>query len=226
VDVHSPVRGVDALSPAVSLVQIGRQVGRDRASRQGAVRPARRASRTSGPGVGPGVSLHRLRHLDLVTRTRRLGCKPTAMAPVSAGRFTDTSPVCDVAATAQIVGGTRSQTHVWALNSPIFVQRKDWKAERNLNARLTLASEGYAIHGHPGVPQVDRLVLRALPRCSTSRPLPDTRRNRHHRFLHHVRIAPFVGEAAMLIWFFVASVSMIVKRQVPAPTRFGAIRNA
>ena len=37
--------------------------------------------------------------------------------------------------------------------------------------------------------------------------------------------APFVGQAAMLIWFFVASVSMIVKRQSPAPTTFDATTN-
>jgi hypothetical protein len=38
--------------------------------------------------------------------------------------------------------------------------------------------------------------------------------------------APFVGQAAMLIWFFVASVSMIVKRQAPAPMPFAATTNA
>jgi hypothetical protein len=32
------------------------------------------------------------------------------------------------------------------------------------------------------------------------------------------RYAPFVSQAAKLIWFFVASVSMIVKRQAPAQT--------
>lgn len=37
--------------------------------------------------------------------------------------------------------------------------------------------------------------------------------------------APFVGQAAMLIWFFVASVSMIVKRQARAPRPFGPTAN-
>jgi hypothetical protein len=36
---------------------------------------------------------------------------------------------------------------------------------------------------------------------------------------------PFVGQAAMLIWFFVASVSMMVKQRAPAPTLFGATTN-
>jgi hypothetical protein len=35
--------------------------------------------------------------------------------------------------------------------------------------------------------------------------------------------APFIGQAAMLIWFFAASVSMIVKRHAPTP--FAATTN-
>jgi len=38
--------------------------------------------------------------------------------------------------------------------------------------------------------------------------------------------APFIGQAAMLIWFFVASVSIIAKRQAPSPTPFAATSNA
>jgi hypothetical protein len=38
--------------------------------------------------------------------------------------------------------------------------------------------------------------------------------------------APFVGQAAMLIWFFVASVSMIVKRHPPATKTSGAPTNS
>jgi hypothetical protein len=38
--------------------------------------------------------------------------------------------------------------------------------------------------------------------------------------------APFLGQAAMLIWFFVASVSMVIRRQAPMPTPLGATANA
>lgn len=38
--------------------------------------------------------------------------------------------------------------------------------------------------------------------------------------------APFLGQAAMLIWFLVASVPLIVKRPAPAPLPIEATANA
>jgi hypothetical protein len=113
-------------------------------------------------------------------------------------------------------------TAVTALNEGSFPM---YGAIGLIISALMLASAGYAILGTGVLPRwtgwfacaAALLNLAAAPSILGGTDITG--------FYTASGYAPFVGQAAMLIWFFVASVSILVKRQAPAPTPFGATTN-
>jgi hypothetical protein len=72
------------------------------------------------------VPLRGLRHLDVTTHIiwwAVYRCPPVTCTRTRFGQFPEHQPRSDVASTPQAVSKEPSQTHVWALNSPIFLHK-------------------------------------------------------------------------------------------------------
>ena len=101
-------------------------------------------------GARGRVPLHRLRHLDLATCNSRRAASRRRCFPVR-WSVSQTSSPCEVASTAQLVGGKRSQTHVWALTSPIFVHLVNaCRAAQAVEAPVFGLTDGRPIPPGPG----------------------------------------------------------------------------